>query len=105
MIIVTKIVGESFDLQTGGEIPSAIVLSNGTDEVHVPVEEDVLKQVVRLFAGSSRMAAPMPLRQPEPQDPVPLATIEGDDEEPSQPSWDEEPGAEYEDPATGTESI
>jgi hypothetical protein len=97
MIVVTRITGESLNLQNGKEIPSAIVLSNGNEEVHVQVSADVVAEVVRLFTES--VEAPVPIRQ---SDPPPLATVEEDDH---QQLVNEGPGAEYADPATGTESI
>jgi hypothetical protein len=62
MIQVVRIAGESFDIETGKQVSKALVLSNGADEVHVPVREDVIKAVLHLY-----WHAPERTKAPEPE--------------------------------------
>lgn len=50
MIYITKIVGESFDLQTGEEHKSAIEISNGISSRLITVLDSAIPVIVELFA-------------------------------------------------------
>lgn len=91
MIKVVRIAGEAFDLETGERASKALVLSNGMDEVHVPVRDDIINAVLHL-AYKSRTT---PLQEKE--------AVE--EEEPlAQPELISERD-EYGDPRSGTASI
>lgn len=63
MIQVVRIAGEAFDIKTGAKTSKALVLSNGTDEVHVPARDDVINAVLHLVYHS--------LENTKAEDPVP----------------------------------
>lgn len=95
MIFVKRITGESFDFQTGTEIPKMLVLSNGIDEVSVPVDNDDALKVVRLMMASetsreTHEAAIGPLAGPRATPPASPAPRANND---------------YADPDTGAASI
>ncbi len=46
MIVVKRITGESFDLETGSEVPRGLVLSNGSQELIIPASDEVIKSIV-----------------------------------------------------------
>ena len=112
-IYVSRIVGDSFDLQTGKEISSGIELSNGIRTVSIPVAPDKIKSVVELYielqAGTEKARAV----------PTSMSGKDGLDTEPEAPEafpgplmvvMPADPVASasdnrYQDPDTGTESI
>lgn len=101
MIFIKRITGESFDLETGSQLPKNLVLSNGTSEVSIPVTDEVAMTVVQLMAGA--VGLPMPVPQDEPTEP---------EETPYKPGHVlnlakeiQEVSGEYDDPDTGTSSI
>lgn len=63
MLKVTKIIEGGIDLETNQELPRTIVVSNGHREVNIPANDNVIRQLIRLFAENS-----------EPQDRI---TLEG----------------------------
>jgi len=111
MIRVTRIAGESYDLESGRSLPKALVLSNGVRELQVFVDDEVAVQVLQLMelveAAPVQAAKPQPKIQPKakaPAEPV-MATI-GDEEDNSNVELDgSEPGEEYSDSATGAASL
>jgi hypothetical protein len=64
-MIVKRILGESFDLESGAKIPKALVISNGTDELNIPIDDDTAMAVVRLMVGDT--ASKVVERQPHNQ--------------------------------------
>jgi hypothetical protein len=62
MITVKRITGESYDLETGEEIPKTLVLSNGSQEVSIAVDDETAVEVVKLMVGRQE-----PMRPEEPQ--------------------------------------
>jgi len=50
MIHVVRITGESYDLESGTEIPKALVLSNGVREFSLHVDDDTVQAVVEMMA-------------------------------------------------------
>jgi hypothetical protein len=64
VIYITKIVGESFDLETGEEHTSAIEISNGISTRLIPVSSAAIPTIVGLFiedkAGTSAVRAQTP---------------------------------------------
>ena len=112
-IYVSRIVGDSFDLQTGKEISSGIELSNGIRTVSIPVSPDKVKAVIELYielqAGTKKArAVPTSMSgkeaaedEPEAQEafPVPLMAVM-----PTEPTMLVSDNL-YQDPDTGTESI
>lgn len=91
MIRVVRIVGEAFDIETGQETSKAIVLSNGKDELHVPVRDDVINAILHMY-----WHAPEQTKAAEPQPPPPEVVVEAMDEPISGP---------FDDPRSGTASI
>jgi hypothetical protein len=132
MIKVTRIAGESYNLETRQEMPKALILSNGKREFAVYVGDDVAEAVLEMMldseaparAGKPRVEEPtlerpvMPpqLAKPAPktpparvhtfEKPPPMAEI-GDAPEPEEEDDNSgsEPGEEYNDPATGAGSL
>jgi hypothetical protein len=102
MIFVKRITGESFDLETGSQLPKAIVLSNGASEVSISVNDEDAMAVVQLMVDSAGSKEPTPLR----------ATSAEPKEEPRRSGHVldlareiQEASGEYDDPDTGTTSI
>lgn len=100
MIKVVRISGESFDLESGKEIPKALVLSNGIREILIPVDEEIIVQVIQMTTETSTQVHPQ--------------TLGGNGEElefasPVEPDEDkvktDEPGSEYDDSSTGVGSL
>lgn len=90
MIKVVRIAGEAFDLETGERASKALVLSNGTDEIHVPVRDDIINAVIHLAYKS-------------PEQEVVEEAVE-EEESLAQPEYISEQD-EYDDPRSGTASI
>lgn len=91
MISVVRIVGEAFDIETGQYASKALVLSNGENEVHVPVRDDVVNAVLHLVDHS-----PENTKAGDPMPPPPEVVME--------PAEAPAPNA-YDDPRSGTASI
>jgi len=102
MITVSKVLGESFDLETREEKGKCLVLTNGRDEVLVSVTDDDIKQVLKLMDGPDpRLKEPVEqLEDDDPHGPVNL-----NDEEPDQLGEIGGLRNNYRDTDTGTESI
>jgi hypothetical protein len=49
MIRITRVVGESFDLETKTETPKALVLSNGIREFHLYVDDDTALSIIAMI--------------------------------------------------------
>ena len=54
MIFVARIVGESLDLQNGQELPPAVVLSNGEQELNLYVGEQDMRRLVAMYVGTPK---------------------------------------------------
>lgn len=52
MLIVTKIMEGGVDLESGNPLPRCIAIGNGKDEVYLPVRDEDLKSLLRLYAES-----------------------------------------------------
>jgi len=118
-IYVSRIVGDSFDLQTGKEISSGIELSNGIRSVSIPVSPDKIKSIVELYielqAGTEKArAVPTSMSgkervedEPEAPEafPVPLMAVMPDTFTTEEQVLTESTPSRYQDPDTGTESI
>lgn len=133
MIRVIRIAGESYDLETGEELPKALILSNGLREFALHVDDETAHAVVQMMAESQEARSqktvekakkvsvpgngsnPVELVRPAHRDgleglvedvqPPAMATVVDTPEE--EPMDDEgyEPGEEYSDPATGVGSL
>lgn len=88
MIRVVRITGEGFNLENGEQEPKALVLSNGENEVSIPVDDEAVNAVLHLMYQSPEhtKADVVELHQE--------AVVEADVEE-----------SEYRDPKSGTVSI
>jgi len=125
MIKVIRIAGESFDFETMKETPKALILSNGKSEFTLYVDDATATAVLKMMLnedapapsksnGSPANARATPVAVPQaPQSPVaespkapPMATV-GEEEVPEDEHDNSgfEPGEEYNDPATGAESL
>ena len=62
MIVVKRITGESYDLETGEEIPKTLVLSNGIREMAVAIDDETAVEVVKLMVGRQE-----PMKPEDPQ--------------------------------------
>ena len=112
MIFVSRIVGESYDLQTGKELPKALVLSNGTYEHTLYVDDKTVQAIISLGKTTVSTQKPVvippedaeapehsevrlsPRLMPQPVE-APVENIAQDDG----------PGADYDDPTTGVASL
>ena len=105
MIRVVRIAGEAFDIETGVKTSKALVLSNGTNEVHVPVRDDIINAVLHLVYHS-----PENTKEGDPMPPPPEVVVEAP-EDPMAAAFDEPMGPNlrtpgvYDDPRSGTASI
>jgi hypothetical protein len=126
VIKVVRIAGESYDLETGAEMPKALVLSNGVREVSIHVDDSVINEVVQMMQESP--SAPAPIAAPvEPPggngglelpdvdlqtpristtQPRPAVNLEAEiaAAEATVAGEGFEPGEEYDDPGTGAAS-
>ena len=132
MIKVVRIAGESFDLENQREMPKALILSNGEREYSLYVSDEDAKAVLEMMleltpmvklekapqeaASPKRQAAPARKPAPKKVEPAPVHTFEkptppqmaevgGAAEEEEDENSGFEPGEEYNDPATGAESV
>lgn len=55
MIIVKRITGESFDLETGEQIPKTLVLSNGEREATIIIDDAAALTVVKLMVSDHEL--------------------------------------------------
>lgn len=133
MITVTRIAGESYNLQTGEMLPKALVLSNGAKEYFLYVDEETAAAVLQLlvedtssvehlppsrFREESVEPSEQPKKEPPNKEPLrknldleapaaqppPMAVVEGAPEQ-EEEEYEREPGEEYNDPATGAASL
>lgn len=128
MIRVVRIAGESFDLETKREMPKALILSNGMREYALYVDDDTATAVLGMMLDGPKQNVSMSTKVPEPTierpviptkpKPVPITTFEKPSRSPSmaevggaaEEEYEDEnlgvePGEEYNDPATGAESL
>ena len=108
MIKLVSIVGESYDLETGNELPKSIVLTNGIRQLSIPVSDEVIKDILMMemelkketkkFGPANHIVLKPTIAPVEDPDPPTLA-------EPADAPGDEDPGFEYADSSTGTMSI
>jgi hypothetical protein len=131
MIKVVRIAGESFDLENQHEMPKALILSNGAEEFSVYVDDETAAAVLKLMlAGAhpnvSMSTKPAPERPVAPTkavrpaqvrtfepvhthenvgEPPPMVEVGGSAAEVEEDTSELEPGEEYNDPATGAESL
>jgi len=106
MIRVTKIVGESFDIDTKQETPKMIVLSNGRRDISTPVSDEVAQAIVTMLLedmGDLRVAPVQEFKVPAPQ----KGNGKPRPKTPKKPEFipEDGPGDEYDDPATGVGSL
>lgn len=123
MLKVVKIIEGGINLETQEELPRSIVISNGYREVHVAVNDNVIRELVALFVdnGEPHQNIPVgdspnapttprrPIKRPSPS-PPPVATTTGDTfEVEDEQVFDEdegfEPGEEFSDSGTGASSL
>ena len=97
MIYLSRIVGESLDLQTGQELPPSIVLSNGDQDITLYVGEQEMRQIVAMYVGTTQV---QPVARQQVEEPEPVAAPVKKKETKSKVR-----GTNYQDPETGTESI
>jgi hypothetical protein len=122
MIRVTRIAGESFDLENRREMPKALILTNGKREFSLYVDDETAAAVLEMMRDSPTQNVSMSTKVSEPvskkaPEPVPVHTFEkpkdfqmaevgGAAAEVEEDENSEvEPGEEYNDPATGAESL
>jgi hypothetical protein len=127
MITVSRISGESFDLNTGRELPKSIALTNGHREVFVVVDDEIVQEIIKMEMESRNQlpetpAAGRPSVPPHRPPVSPSSNVRVNPElayvvpelaelpdEPSDAPEEETsetgPGVEYEDPATGVPSL
>jgi hypothetical protein len=63
MIRITKILGESYDLETGQETRKGLLLTNGISEVPVEASPELIDTVINLMAEERQLMHPA--SQPE----------------------------------------
>lgn len=134
MIRVIRIAGESYDLETGEELPKALILSNGLREFALHVDDDTAHAVVQMMAESQEARSqktvekakrvsipgngsnPVELIRPAHRDglegivqgahsPAMATVVDAPEEEELMDDEGYEPGEEYSDPATGVGSL
>ena len=105
MIRVVRIVGEAFDIETGQCSSKALVLSNGENEVHVPVRDDVINAILHLVDHS-----PENTKAGDPMHPPPEVVVDAP-ESCAPDAYDRRQGHSlrtpgvFDDPRSGTASI
>jgi hypothetical protein len=69
MIEIIQLVGESLDLKSGEESSKGVVLTNGVTQAFMPVSEEQVAIIVRLYAASldREPKQEAPARQSKPQ--------------------------------------
>jgi hypothetical protein len=112
MLKVVKIIEGGINLETQEELPRSIVISNGHREVHVAVNDNVIKELVALFVdnGSPRDVDPEDVPRMKPRPPPSPRPVRTEPESPLEsPELDEddgfEPGEEFRDSGTGASSL
>lgn len=68
MIYLTKIVGETINLETGAMIERSVVLSNGIEEKSVQVSDDFILAVISLQT-STKLSRGVEEKEPEYKEP------------------------------------
>lgn len=76
MIVVKRIVGESYDLETGKAVPKGLVLSNGSQEVTIRASDGEIEAVLRLMAN--QLADPD--QEPDSPDHAPMSLVPPQDD-------------------------
>ena len=66
MLRITRIVGESFDLETGEEHARALEVTNGHSSRLIPVSPEALENIVELFAEARGHATQEPTTRLDP---------------------------------------
>jgi hypothetical protein len=51
MIRVTRIIGESYNVETGETVSKLLVVTNGVDEVAIPIGDAYVESVIRLLTA------------------------------------------------------
>lgn len=135
MIKVTRIAGESYDFENRRETPKALILSNGKREFALYVDDATAEAVLEMMLesdtpepknGKPGVVVPtpehpvMPTAKPAPRKTAPAPVHTFEKPAPSPPMVEIggaaeleeeddnsgfEPGEEYNDPATGAESL
>lgn len=52
MLTVTKILEGGVDLASGNPLPRCLVIGNGKDEVYLPIRDEDVREVLKLYADS-----------------------------------------------------
>jgi hypothetical protein len=112
MLKVVRIVGESYELDTGKKIPKSFVLSNGMSEVSIPATDLIIEQVLSLVLDAKGQSNIPKARAPIStfEDLIPKYDLPKDPEVPVDQIKplvleEREVGEEYRDPETGVASI
>lgn len=113
MIRIKKLLGESFDLETGRSSTKSLVITNGTKEAVIEVSEPDAVKVLELMALERYRPEPepkIPAQIPPQMVMVPEDEVEyyggGDyEEEPPVDEDDYDPGESYADRRSGASSI
>jgi hypothetical protein len=124
MITVSRISGESFDLSSGKELPKSLALTNGQREILVVVDDEIIREVIQMEMESRHFPEKTLAEQPSvprtrrpstaafpnvrlnpnlTQAATELAELPDEPEEEAPTEGD--PGSDYEDPATGVQSL
>lgn len=109
MITVIRVTGESYDLETGTQIPKAIVISNGVQELSILVDDDTARKVIGLMMDQPAVSQDMeePISWPEAQPQV-INTAQSGNTQPDaaiHELQEGDPHEIYSEPGTGTASI
>lgn len=111
MIYIKRLVGESYDFDTGQEIDRGFVLSNGKSERTVAATPEQIQVVLELFQEQAAFVveqhAPSSSNQPRRQAQQPQPSQRNGKTQPIapvEPEGEKEPGEEYDD-EHGTQSI
>lgn len=64
-VTVARIQGESFDLSTGEAVPKAVVLTNGTSEIPLYVNDEIAMSVLAMAHGNGALQESAPAEKAE----------------------------------------
>jgi hypothetical protein len=108
MIIIKRLVGESYDFETGREINKGLVLSNGVSERTVEATPEMIQAVLSLFSEQAEAVAqrhaPTPQNTKKPAQPQRAAPQRNGQAHSVEHQDGLEPGEGYED-EFGTSSV
>jgi len=99
MIVVKRIAGESYDLETGAAIPKSLVLSNGSQELSILIDDDTAAAVIQFMAAGGTIRAPGQVCFSGPAPHQPTMTLVPPTTNP------EEEFTEWDDPESGLKSL